>query len=472
MPSIDPWSRRRFLQVAGLVGAGATLGACGSEPESPTEQASGEEPEPVFNEPATKLSGSLSMLLWSHFVPTHDEWFDQFAKDWGEQVGVEVTVDHQDVANVPTQISSEINAGQGHDLMQYIATLSQFEPSVLDLTDLTEECNSRYGEQQLPMCTESSFNPHTNKFYAFAPGWVPDPGNYRKSMWEPVGFADGPTTWDDLLAAGSEIKSSQDYRVGLGMSQEIDSNMAGHALLWSYGASIQDANEQVVLDSPQTVAAVEYMQQLYSGAMTDEIFAWDAASNNEAWVAGELSYIINSISAWRSSQETDVEIADDTFFVPALRGPEDARAAQHVMYNYIIPEHAENPDAAKEFLLHLTDNWASVTYHSQLYDFPSWPSLSPDLPAWLQKDPFGAKPADKLAFLGDVETATEWSASIGHPGPSNPAIGEILGTYVIPNMFASAVRGEASPADAVSNAHAECERVFARWRQRGLVGGA
>jgi len=471
MPSIDPWSRRRFLQMAGLAGAGITLGACGSEPESPTESTAVEEPQPTFTEPTTKLSGALEILLWSHFVPSHDEWFDTFATDWGNQVGVQVKVDHQDVANVPTQIASEINAGQGHDLMQYIATLSQFEPSVLDMTDVTEEANNRAGEEQLAMCKESSFNPHTNKFYAYAPGWVPDPGNYRKSMWEPVGFPDGPTSWDELLQGGAEILSSQDYRVGLGMSQEIDSNMAGHALLWSYGASIQDENEQVMLNSPETIAAVEYMQQLFGDAMSDEVFAWDAASNNEAWVAGEVSYIINSISAWRSSQETDVEIADDTFFVPALSGPQDARAAQHVMYNYIIPEHAENPDAAKEFLLHLTDNWPLVTYHSQLYDFPSWPSLVPDLPAWLQKDPFGANPADKLAFLGSVEEATEWSASIGHPGPSSPAIGEVLGTYVIPNMFATAVRGDASPADAVRGAHDECERIFARWRQRGLIGG-
>src|SRR5919106_1788837 len=149
MPSIDPWSRRRFLQTAGLVGAGVTIGACGSEPESPTESASAEEPSPVFNEPATALSGSLSILLWSHFVPSHDEWFDKFATDWGKEVGVDVRVDHIDIANVPAQIASEIQAGQGHDLLQYIATLSQFEPGVLDMTDVTEEANSRYGEQQL-----------------------------------------------------------------------------------------------------------------------------------------------------------------------------------------------------------------------------------------------------------------------------------------------------------------------------------
>jgi multiple sugar transport system substrate-binding protein len=408
--------------------------------------------------------------MWSHFVPSHDEWFATFASDWGEKVGVDIRVDHVDVANVPTQIAAELQAGQGHDLMQYIATLSQFEPSVLDLKDINDEANNRHG-QQLQICTDSSFNPHTGKYYAFSPGWVPDPGNYRKSMWEPVGLPDGPTTWDDLLAGAAEIKSSENVSLGLGMSQEIDSNMVGHALLWSFGASIQDANEQVVLDSPQTVAAIEMMQKLHSDAMTDEVFGWTAASNNEGLIAGQLSYILNSISAWRSSQTVNASIADDTFFVPALQGPETALAAQHVMYNYIIPKNSKNPDAAKEFLLHLAANFESATYNSQLYDFPSWPTLAPKLGDWLADDPFGAKPADKLAFLGDVETASQWSASIGHPGPSSPAIGEVLGTYVIPNMFASAAQGNATPQEAARTAHRECERIFARWRNRGLISG-
>jgi multiple sugar transport system substrate-binding protein len=469
---MNPWTRREFLRVSAAAGVAAALASCASEPESPTEQgaSAGQEPSPTFSSPSTKLSGTLSILLWSHFVPSHDEWFDKFATDWGNEVGVKVRVDHVDVANVPTQIASELQAGQGHDLMQYIATLSQFEPSVLDLKDVNEETTNRHGEQ-LKICTDSSYNPFTDKFYAFAPGWVPDPGNFRRSLWEPVGLADGPTSWEELLEGGAEIMSSQDVQLGLGMSQEIDSNMAGHALLWSYGASVQDENENVVLDSPETLAAVEFMQKLYQGAMTDEVFAWNAASNNEGLIAGKLSYILNSISAYRSLQEVNPEVADDTFFVPALEGPSTALAAQHVMYNYIVPQGARNPDAAKEFLLHLADNFALATYQSQLYDFPSWPSLAPDLGDWLADDPFGSKPSDKLAFLGDVEKAAEWSTSIGHPGPSSPAIGEILGTYVIPNMFARAVRGQVDPRASVQRAHRECERIFANWRQRGLIGG-
>jgi ABC-type nitrate/sulfonate/bicarbonate transport system ATPase subunit len=116
--------------------------------------------------------------------------------------------------------------------------------------------------------------------------------------------------------------------------------------------------------------------------------------------------------------------------VPALRGPKDARAAQHVPYNWIIPKHANGVDPAKEFLLYYTENLAAATWASKLYDFPAFDKRVPQLDGWLSNDPFGAKPADKLAFLKD---ATKWSTNIGYPGPSNTAIGEVFGTFVIPN---------------------------------------
>ena len=418
----------------------------------------------MFNEPASALSGSLSILLWSHFVPSADEWFDPFAQAWGEQVGVDVTVDHINNAEIVPRTTAEIQAGSGHDLIQYIATLAQFEPSVLSLNDVNEEAANRWGEQ-LELCRKSSFNPTTENFYAYSPGWVPDPGDYRKSLWEPVGFPNGPATWDDLLAGGTEIRESQGVPVGIGLSQEIDSNMAGSALMWSFGASVQDENENVTINSPETIAAVEFMTQLFQGAMSDEVFAWDAASNNQGLVAGQLSFILNSISAWRTAQETDPAISDDIFFVPALEGPATAIAAQHVLYNWIVPTHAENPDAAKEFLLHYTANHAASTYHSKLYDLPAWASLVPDRDAWLTNDPFGANPPDKLTLLTG---ATDWSTNIGHPGPASPAAAEIFNTFVVSNMLARAARGEQTAAESVAQAEEECNNIFTKWRDEGL----
>jgi len=238
--------------------------------------------------------------------------------------------------------------------------------------------------------------------------------------------------------------------------------------MWSYGASVQDENERVIINSEETVAAVEFMTRLFKQTMTDEVFSWNAASNNQGLIAGKLSYILNSISAWRTAQSARPDVADDVGFVPALRGPADTRAAQHVLYNWIVPKHAGNVDAAKEFLLHYTENFAAATWASKLYDFPAFAERVPKLNDWLASDPFGAKPADKLAFLKD---ATDWSTNIGYPGPSNTAIGEVFGTFVIPNMFASAARGELSPKQAVARAETQIKPIFEKWRARGLVGG-
>jgi multiple sugar transport system substrate-binding protein len=455
----------------GVAGMGAAMAACTSEPggggPGGGQEAEGQAPEVTFTEPRSKLSGDLKILLWSHFVPSHDEWFGPFAKDWGKKVGVNVTVDHIDNAQIPTRIAAEIQARQGHDVIQYIAPLSQFEPSVNDLKDITDEATKRWG-QQLELSKQSSFNPATGVYYAYSPGWVPDPGDYRTSLWQGVGLPKGPSTWDELLEGGAEIKKTKNTQLGIGMSQEIDSNMAGRALMWSYGASVQDENERVVINSPETVAAVEFMTKLFKESMTDEVFSWTAASNNQGLIAGKLSYILNSISAWRTAQGANPDVANDVGFVPALRGPADARAAQHVLYNWIIPKHAANVDAAKEFLLYYTENFASATWHSKLYDFPAWSERVPQLHGWLAKDPFGAQPADKLAFLKD---ATSWSTNIGYPGPSNTAIGEVFGTFVIPNMFASAARGQATPKEAVARAEAQIKPIFEKWRARGLVGG-
>jgi maltose-binding protein MalE len=468
---LDAITRRRFLQGTGGTALAVVLASCGDDPDeqqTAAQPTTGQEPEVSFKEPGTKLSGDLKILLWSHFVPRHDKWFDKFARDWGEQVGVNVTVDHIEVTGIPARIESEISAGSGHDVIQFIAPLPQFEPSVVDLADITQEAVSRYGEQ-IELCVKSSLNPTTKKVYAYSPGWVPDPGNYRRSMWEKAGFPEGPASWDDLREGGTKIKSDQGVQLGIGMSQEIDSDMAARGLIWSHGGALQDEQENVTINSPETVAAAEFMKGLFEGAMTDEVFAWNPASNNQGFVAGKLSYILNSISAYRTLQKVNPEIANDVFFVRALQGPQERFAAQHVMYNWIVPEHAKNVDAAKEFLLHYTENYARATWESELYDFPAFPERVPDLEGWLDKDPFGSEPPDKLAVLKD---ALDWSTNVGYEGSANTAVGEVFGTFILPNMFARVARGRQSAQESVAAAEREIEPIFAKWRERGLIGGA
>jgi multiple sugar transport system substrate-binding protein len=262
--------------------------------------------------------------------------------------------------------------------------------------------------------------------------------------------------------------------MGIGMSNEIDSNMAAQAMIWAFGGAIQDENENVTINSPETIAAVEYMARLFEGAMTPEVFGWTAASNNQLLISGQASYILNSISAYRTAQQAQPEVAADVFFSPPLAGPggEDrALAHGHAVFIYMIPEYAEYPDTAKEFLLHLVGNYAEATNQSELYNFPAWTSTTPDLTAeggWLENDPYGSEPADKLTV---IKNASDWTVNLGWPGPANAAIGETFATYVMPNMMAKAARGEMTPQEAVEEAEGLVVPIFEKWRSEGLIGG-
>jgi hypothetical protein len=424
--------------------------------------------------PSADIAGtSLRILQWSHFVPAYDTWFDAFAQAWGEANDVEVTVDHINTAEVPTTIAAEISAGEGHDLVEHISSLAQYEKSMIPMNDLVAEATARHGEQ-LAMCAANSYNPTTETFYGFVHGYAPDPGNYRKGLWETVELADGPGTWDELLAGGTRIRSEQGVQLGIGMSNEIDSRMAAQTLIWAFGGAIQDENENVTVNSPEVIAAVEYMAELFKNTMTEEVFGWTAASNNQLLIAGQASYILNSISAYRTAQEAQPDVAADVYFRTPLVGPggEDlALAHGHAVFNYQIPTYSANSATAQEFILHLVANYADACNESKFYNFPAFPSLTPDLlidGGWLDADPFGSEPADKLAVL---KTANDWTVNLGWPGPANAAIGEIFNLPTIPNMMARTATGLATAEESVAQAEQEIAEIFEKWRGEGLVGG-
>jgi multiple sugar transport system substrate-binding protein len=381
--------------------------------------------------------------------------------------------------------TAEVAAQQGHDVYFFIAPPSQFEQQVLDLADINQEAERRYGPI-VPYVKNSVYNPHTRKYFGFSDSWVPDPGDYLKGVWAGVGYVNGPKTWDDLIKAGTEIKRKHpeiQIPIGIGFSQDIDSNMATRAILWSFGASIQDKDSNVVLNSEETVKAVEYGVRLFREAMNPAVLSWNAASNNLALNARQTSYILNSISAYRSAQDQRLPVASDIFFTPALRGPARAQVATHVMGVWVVWRFGRAPDLAKEFLLHLMANARDAIMASKLYNFPSyWGAVADASTAVAQKpnegrrwirsrvnlDPFASLPPDKLKVLAESE---KWSTNVGFPGTANPAEGEIFDTYVITDMFAKAATGQLAPKQAVEEADRRVKDIFRKWRQAGLVGG-
>jgi multiple sugar transport system substrate-binding protein len=250
-----------------------------------------------------------------------------------------------------------------------------------------------------------------------------------RDKWEAVGFPNGPTTWDDLLVGGTAIKDQFGLPLGLGMSPELDSRLAMRAIIWSHGGSVQDENECVVLNSPETIEAVNFAADLYQNT-------------------------------------------DNIGFGPALIGPNgDQHASAHVWQIYVIPDYVEGGEleAAQDYLLHLTANYNQAVFNSKLYNFPAFESTTPQLAGWLDNDPFGSRPADKLNVLN---TAQDWVTYLGWPGPSSPAIGEVFGSNVIVTMMAQVALGEKTAEESVSDATAQVEEIFDKWRALGLVGCA
>jgi multiple sugar transport system substrate-binding protein len=67
------------------------------------------------------------------------------------------------------------------------------------------------------------------------------------------------------------------------------------------------------------------------------VLSWNAASNNQAFNAQETSYILNSISAYRTAQDNKLPVLENYFFVPALKGPTGIQvASEHVMSGYVV----------------------------------------------------------------------------------------------------------------------------------------
>jgi len=435
-------SRRKFAKLTGAAAAaGLTTGF-------------------LFPKRALAQQKTLKIIQWSHFVPAYDAWFDKvFTKEWGAKHGTEVIVDHIAIGEINARAAAEVAAKKGHDLFMFLAPPAAYEKQVIDHREVYDTVQKKHGKS-IELGYRSTYNPKTKKFFAFSDSYVPDPGNYRVDLWSQVGYPHGPDTWEQLLDGGRKIKEKFGNPVGLGLSQELDTNMAMRALLWSFGGAEQTPDGRPALYSKQTIDAVKFMRDLYKQTETAEVFSWDPSSNNRGILAGKLSYVANAISVTRAAEKDNPEMSKQIQLRPALKGPVRRIAAEHVMDCYVIWDFAENKEGAKQFLIDLVDNFETAFKASEFYNFPCFPSTVPNIKQHLANDPKGV-PSNKYAVLDDV---LSWATNVGYPGYATAAVDEVFNTFVIPTMFAKAARDEMTPEAAVKAADAEVRRIFAKWK--------
>jgi len=404
-----------------------------------------------------ELAGTLRIIQWSHFVPAYDKWFDDiYIKRWGQANDTEVTVDHINQADIPARAAAEVAAQSGHDIFFFLSPPAAYEDQVLNHADIVQEVTKKRGKMKT-VALKSTYNPRTKKYFAFSDNYVPDPANYRTDLWGETGLR--PTTWDNVRKAAPKLRAMGNP-IGIGMSNEIDSNMVLMSMMACFGSFIQNKEQRVVLRSKETVDVLRFARELYRTGMSNEIFAWTAASNNQAMLAGRLSLAMNAISITRSAELSNPELASKIELLPIPRGPNGRLGLEHVMGAYVIWKFARNKAMAKKFLVDLETKYIGAFENSKFYNFPSWPASVPNIARRLERDT--AKPAGKYKVLGEI--ADKYTLNPGWPGNTNAAIDEIFNKFLIPQMFAEVAQGKRTPEEAARVYDRTFRVIFQRWR--------
>ena len=445
----SPASRRNFIKAVGGSALATGIGA-----------------NIIVPGRARAARKTLKILQWVHFVPAYDAWFNsERIKDWGEKNDTDVIVDNIHTAGIPSRARAEVSAQRGHDLFLFNWPPPAYEDQVVDMSDVYQECERRVGKP-IDLAIKSTYNPKTKKYFAFSPSFTPDPVNWRQDLFSQVGLSKGPTTWDEVRSFGSKIRQQSGTPVGIGLAQEEDTSMALRTIMYSWGAHEQDEAGNPVLNSKQTVDAIKFVKSLFEETMTPDVFTWDTSSNNRWMLAGKCSLAVNAISITREAENKGMtDISRKIQLARALKGPVRAIGLEHVMSCYVVWKFAENIAGAKQFLVDYTTDFKPAFLASQFYNFPCFPKTVPDLRQIIAYDD-RAQPADKYKVLEDV---LSWATNVGYPGHANAAIDEIFSTWLLNLMFAKAAAGALSPEEALKEADTACERIFAKWKDRGLI---
>src|SRR6185312_15075493 len=436
-------TRRRFL-----AGTGATVALTGLAPSIAAP----------FVSRAYAAAKTLSIVQWSHFVPSFDKWFDQFAQDWGTKNGIAVTVDHIPVGNVAARAAAEASARSGHDLFQWNGAGGPhlYRKFLVDVSSLVDYVQKRYGKVTR-IGRQIAYNEDDKTWSAYPDYYINFPRMYRKDLWGEIGMT--PDTWDDVRIGGAKLKA-KGHPVGISLAHSNDPNNTWRGVLWSYGGAVQDeAGKKVVLDSKGTLEAVKLVAALYKEAMTGDVLSWDDSSNNKYIASGVASYIVNPISAYRTIQPINPKLADNIAIWKCPKGPA-ARLIGAAANSYGIWKFSNNQDTAVAFLKHYVDNWVEAFKASTGYNMPIYANIVPKPMPILSNDPT-SHPPDKLKI---TETSDEWSAATGYPGPAWAATDEVYNDFVLCDMMTKAATGAMTPQDAVKWATQECQNIFAKWQ--------
>jgi multiple sugar transport system substrate-binding protein len=395
----------------------------------------------------------LQLLRWKRFVQAEEDGFMALVAAYSKATGCPVTVLNESLDDVQPKASVAANTGQGPDLFWGLYSLPHLFPSkCMDVTDVADYLGKKYGGWAASAVT---YGKSGKGWIAIPVGYNGNVINYRQSMIEKAGFKEIPKDTAGFLELMKALKAkSVPGGFALGRASG-DGNAWVHWALWAFGGNLVDAKDKVVINSPETVKALEYAKEM-SNHFVQGTASWNDAFNNKAFLESQVSLTNNGVSIYAAAKANAAkdpkakEVMEDMNHSLWPVGPVGKPTEFHICYPMLGMRYSKFPQACKSFLAFTMEAenynpWlqaavAYITHPLNAYDAnPVWTS-----------DP-------KLSVVKDAGRRT---LTAGGQGSVGEKAASALADFVVLDMFASVCTDRASIKDAIAVAERQARRIY------------
>ena len=394
----------------------------------------------------------LRVLRWKRFVQADEDVWLANTKTFSEKYGIEVRTDHEGWEDVRPKAAVAANIGAGPDIiLGWLDDPHLYPEKLIDLTDLAEYLGKKYG----------GWFPAARTYATTSKGrWIGLPLgaggaliNYRVSWVKEAGFDKVPTNFDDYLKLCQALQKNN-HPPGFALSHATgDSETWMHNILWGYGGKLVDDKNVVAINSPETIKAIEYMQQL-SKTFIEGTAAWSGVSNNNAFLEGKISLTSNGISIYyaakNSTDPAKKAVFADMDHAQMPVGPIGRPAELHLLTQAFAFKYSKYPNAAKEYLRFMWEREQYEPWQAASLGYISHPLKAYNDNKFWNDDPKYAP------FKGVVERLQPH----GYAGGLGYASAACLADWIVVDMFASACIGKSTPKEAAAEAEKRAKRYY------------
>ena len=300
MNSFTPDRRSLLKAGGGLLTAAATMSA---------EQLLGYAKAWAQASPWKPEAGAkINLLRWKRFVESEDVAFMKIVDAFQKATGVTVNVSNESYDDIQPKASVAANTGQGLDMVWGLYSLPFLFPSkCTDMTDVADYLGQKGGGWTK---SGEAYGKLDGKWIGIPVAATGALINYRVAAMEKAGHKEFPK---DLGGFADLVKGLNKNGTPAGMAighASGDANTWLHWALWSHGGNLIDANNKVVINSPETAKSLEYVKGLYDNFIPGTA-SWNDSSNNKAFLAGQLYLTVNGISIYVTAKKENPQIAED-----------------------------------------------------------------------------------------------------------------------------------------------------------------